>query len=49
MKRVASLDSKKSGFTLLELLIVLAILIVIIGILGTTVWNSYKRALIRAA
>ena len=49
MKRVASLDSKKSGFTLLELLIVLAILIVIIGILGTTVWNSYKRALVRAA
>ena len=49
MKRVASLGSKKSGFTLLELLIVLAILIVIIGILGTTVWNSYKRALIRAA
>ena len=49
MKRVASLDSRKSGFTLLELLIVLAILIVIIGILGTTVWNSYKRALVRAA
>ncbi|MBQ5366100.1 MAG: type II secretion system protein GspG, partial [Thermoguttaceae bacterium] len=49
MKRLAGTNSKESGFTLLELLIVLAILIVIIGILGTTVWGSYKKALVRAA
>ena len=49
MKSLARTPSQKSGFTLLELLIVLAILIVIIGILGTTVWSSYKKALVRAA
>ena len=49
MKRVAGSSVKNNGFTLLELLIVLAILIVIIGILGTTIWGSYKRALMRAA
>ena len=48
MKRLAVKRSNTKGFTLLELLIVLAILIVIIGILGTTVWSSYKRALVRA-
>ena len=49
MKRLDGTTLPKTGFTLLELLIVLAILIVIIGILGTTVWSSYKKALIRAA
>jgi general secretion pathway protein G len=49
MKRVAGISSKKSGFTLLELLIVMAILIVVIGMLGTTVWGQYRKALIRTA
>ncbi|MBR6388478.1 MAG: type II secretion system protein GspG, partial [Thermoguttaceae bacterium] len=49
MKRVAKLSTHKSGFTLLELLIVLAILIVVIGMLGTTVWGQYRKALIRTA
>lgn len=40
---------KRPAFTLLELLIVLAILIVIVGIVGTTVWSSYEKALIRSA
>ncbi|MDO5552876.1 MAG: type II secretion system protein GspG [Planctomycetia bacterium] len=40
---------KRPAFTLLELLIVLAILIVIIGIVGTTVWSSYEKALVRSA
>ena len=49
MKRVNRLSSPRSGFTLLELLIVLAILIVVIGMLGTTVWGQYRKALIRSA
>ncbi|MDO5309765.1 MAG: type II secretion system protein GspG, partial [Planctomycetia bacterium] len=46
MKRVAGYSSR-NAFTLLELLIVLAILIVIIGMLATTVWGQYKKALVR--
>ena len=46
MKRVDKYSFNK-GFTLLELLIVLAILIVIIGMLATTVWTQYKKALVR--
>ena len=49
MKRVNRISAKSPGFTLLELLIVLAILIVIIGMLGTTVWSQYRRALVRSA
>ena len=49
MKRVNGISAKKSGFTLLELLIVMAILIVVIGMLGTTVWGQYRKALIRTA
>ncbi|MGN1200621.1 MAG: type II secretion system protein GspG, partial [Thermoguttaceae bacterium] len=49
MKRVAGISLKRAGFTLLELLIVMAILIVVIGLLGTTVWSNYRKALIRTA
>ena len=42
MKRVAGISAKKAGFTFLELLIVMAILIVVIGMLGTTVRPPFR-------